>query len=107
MAAQKPTPRALEGFHNVKKATELLGLSAPNDPDDKRGQKWLRDGVNLHGWPCHRMAGQLMFSDSDLAEIADMHANATTRRGRTRRATRKKAAPARKPAQSRQLQPAA
>jgi hypothetical protein len=106
MAAQKPTPRALEGYHNVKKATVLLGL-ATDDPEDKRGQKWLRDGVNLHGWPCHRMAGQLMFSDSNLAEIASMHANATTRRGRTRRATRKKTAPARKPASSRQLQPAA
>lgn len=82
MAPRKTTPRVLEGYHTIKKATELLGLSDPNDPDDKTGQKWLRDGVNLKGWPHQYMAGRLVFSDSDLARIAEISRNTPNRRGR-------------------------
>lgn len=73
--------RQLEGFHTVKAATVALGL-ATSDEDDKRGQRWLRDGVNrkVNPFPHHRMSGLLVFSDSDLAEIAEMHHNAPTRR---------------------------
>lgn len=84
MAANKTPPKskpALENYYSVSEAAIRLGLRPANE-DSKRGEKWLRDGVNLKGWPCHRMAGQLMFSDSDLAEIAEMHRNAGTARGR-------------------------
>ena len=70
MATPKATPTkpVLENFYNVKAATVRLGL-ATEDEDDKTGQKWLRDGVNdkTDPFPCTRMAGQLMFSDSHLA----------------------------------------
>lgn len=92
MAPQKTTPPVLEGFHGIKKATELLGLSDPNDPDDKTGQRWLRDGVNLKGYPHQRMAGYLVFSDSDLIEIARLNRNPATRPGRRPRRPRKVAA---------------
>ncbi|MFE9850248.1 hypothetical protein ACFYPN_15760 [Streptomyces sp. NPDC005576] len=89
-APTKPKP-VLEHYYNVKQACDRLGLSDEKDPDDKRGQKWLRDGVNKLGFPCLRMAGQLKFSDSDLAEIAELHRN--RRHGnsvtRKRRMTRK------------------
>ncbi|MEE6264971.1 hypothetical protein ACJ6WD_09460 [Streptomyces sp. VTCC 41912] len=94
MAAPKATPRpkpALENFHTVADAAIRLGLRRPDDASNK-GEKWLRDGVNRkpadgkgEPFPCHRMAGQLMFSDSDLAEIAAMHRCAPQRRGRKRR----------------------
>jgi hypothetical protein len=94
MAAQNAPTAVLESFHNVKEATVRLGLSKAGDENDKRGQKWLRDGVNLLGFPHTRMAGQLMFSDSQLAEIAALNANAPTRRGRTRRPRRTASKPA-------------
>ncbi|MGW8953040.1 hypothetical protein [Streptomyces sp. NPDC055709] len=78
-----PTP-VLENFYSVAQAALRLGLREPDDPS-KKGEKWLRDGVNLRGFPCHRMAGQLLFSDSDLAEIAAECRNASQRRGRQRR----------------------
>lgn len=77
-------PLKLEGFYDVKQAAVKLGL-ATEDEGDIRGQRWLRDGVNHKGFPHHRMNRQLMFSDSDLAEIAAMHRNAPTRAGRPRR----------------------
>lgn len=89
----------LENFHNVKQATVRLGL-ATEDPDDKRGQKWLRDGFNRPEdgskgprFPGCYMAGQLMFSDSDLARIAEIQRNAPPpRRGRKPRNTRRRTA---------------
>ena len=85
MAPRKTTPPVLEGYHGIKKATELLGLSDPADPTDTAGQKWLRDGVNLKGWPHQRMAGRLVLSDSDLAAFAGMHRNPAVRPGRRSR----------------------
>ncbi|MEU1087697.1 hypothetical protein ABZ401_12855 [Streptomyces sp. NPDC005892] len=89
-APTKPKP-VLEHYYNLKQACDRLGLSDPENPDDKRGQKWMRVGVNTLNFPCHRMAGQLKFSDSDLAEIAELHRN--RRHGnsvtRKRRMTRK------------------
>lgn len=79
-----PPTKQLEGFYDVKTATVKLGL-ATEDPDDLAGQRWLRDGANHKGFPHHRMSGRLVFSDADLAEIAAMHRNAPTRRGRPRR----------------------
>jgi hypothetical protein len=82
-------PPTLETFYNVKQATVRLGL-ATEDPDDESGQRWLRDGVNRQPadgprFPCHRLGRKLMFSESDLAEIAAMHADVPTRAGRSRR----------------------
>lgn len=82
-------PTTLEAFYNVKQATVKLGMATP-DPEDESGQRWLRDGVNRKPedgprFPCHRLGRQLMFSESDLAEIAAMHADAPTRTGRPRR----------------------
>lgn len=89
-ARQQKTPEpVLEHFYNLKQATIRLGL-AEEDPEDKRGQDWLRRGVNRKPeqgpkFPCHRMAGQLMFSDSDLAVIAELVANKVDGRSRPRR----------------------
>ncbi|MGW3594948.1 hypothetical protein [Streptomyces sp. NPDC005167] len=85
MSPRKTPPTPLQGFHNVKQATVKLGM-ATEDPADKRGQRWLRDGVNRehNPFPCHRMSGYLLFSDDDLAEIAAMHRNVPTRAGRPR-----------------------
>ncbi|MFF9310001.1 hypothetical protein ACF1BS_03730 [Streptomyces sp. NPDC014748] len=79
----------LETFYTVKQAAKRL-IPTDQDPDnpdgnDEAGERWLRDGVNHKGWPCHRFGRRLMFSDSDLAEIAAMHRNAPTRAGRPRR----------------------
>jgi hypothetical protein len=81
------TTPVLERFYNVKQATVRLGLSDPDNPNDKRGQKWLRDGVNKEGWPCTRMANQLMFSDSQLAQIAELHRNKADGRSKPRPST--------------------
>ncbi|MFE0039369.1 hypothetical protein [Streptomyces sp. NPDC059015] len=93
MAAVKapPTKPALENFYSVSAAAVRLGLRAEDD-DSKKGEKWLRDGVNQKGWPCHRMAGQLLFSDSDLAEIAQLSRNAPQGRTRHPRTARKRTA---------------
>ncbi|WP_406336579.1 hypothetical protein OG814_33140 [Streptomyces zaomyceticus] len=82
--ATKTRPTAtpvLETFHTVSEAAVRLNLRKPEDTS-KKGEKWLRDGVNRPEdgtkgtpFPCHRLAGQLLFSDSDLAAIADMHRN--------------------------------
>ncbi|UNZ20571.1 hypothetical protein [Streptomyces sp. 891-h] len=87
-----PTPRGLETYYTVKQATVRLGI-ATEDESDWSGQKWLRDGANRPAdgskgepFPCTRMAGKLMFSESQLAQIAEMHVNAPERRGRVRKA---------------------
>lgn len=87
-----PTKPVLENLYSVSEAAIRLGLRDLEDPS-KKGEKWLRDGVNRDGFPCHRMAGQLMFSDTDLAVIAERHRNKAEARGRyTRRTHRKPAA---------------
>jgi hypothetical protein len=111
MASPKAPPAVLEDFYNVKQATVRLNL-ATEDPADLSGQRWLRDGCNRPEdgskgprFPHHRLAGQLRFSDTDLAEIAALHRNVRNTRtgnqtGRPRRrttarttVTRKAAAP--------------
>lgn len=84
-----PTAVPLDYFYNVSNAAIRLGLRPP-DEDSQRGEKWLRDGANRPKdgskgprFPHHRMAGQLRFSDTDLAQIAELHRNApSTRRTR-------------------------
>ncbi|MFJ3200945.1 hypothetical protein [Streptomyces sp. NPDC086989] len=89
MAATKaPQLKTLENFYSVPEAAVRLGLRKPEDTG-KGGEKWLRDGVNLHGFPCHRLAGQLKFSDTDLAEIAERHRNKPETRSRRRPARRR------------------
>jgi hypothetical protein len=118
MAPPKTPPAVLEGFHNLKQATIRLGIAKSEDPEDKSGQRWLRDGCNRpedgskgQQFPHHRMNGdQLVFSDSDLAGIAAICRNAPKRRtgnqtGRPRRkpAARKATVPpqaSRKPART-------
>lgn len=91
-----PTPTKapvalLENFYTVKQAAKRLIPLDPTDPDasDEAGERWLRDGVNHKGWPHHRFGRRLMFSDSDLAEIAAL--NRSTRASRPRRTSRKPA----------------
>ncbi|MDP5310475.1 hypothetical protein [Streptomyces poriferorum] len=91
-APTKPKP-VLEHYYDVSQAAIRLGLREPED-DSKKGEKWLRDGVNKLGFPCHRMAGQLKFSDSDLAEIADRHRSQRHGNSGTRRKKRTTRAPA-------------
>lgn len=91
MPPRKATPATtpepvLETFHTVSDAAVRLGLRKPDDTTGK-GEKWLRDGVNKQGWPCHRMARQLLFSDSDLAAIAELHRNRQDARSRPRPST--------------------
>jgi hypothetical protein len=64
----------LEHFYTVAQAAVRLNLRDKDDPTTT-GEKFLRDGVNKEGWPCHRMARQLLFSDSDLAAIAELNRN--------------------------------
>jgi hypothetical protein len=71
-ATTAPPLTALEGFYSLAAAAVRLGLRDPEDATTK-GEKLLRDGVNRHGWPHHRIGRQLVFSDSDLAQIAAMH----------------------------------
>lgn len=74
---QSPTElRVLERFFNVRNAAIELGLTDPNEADDTTGQRWLRDGFNRpadgskgHKFPGLYMGRELMFSESDLAEI--------------------------------------
>ncbi|MEU0991637.1 hypothetical protein [Streptomyces sp. NPDC005953] len=88
--ATQPRPRpVLETYHNVSEAAVRLNLRKPEDTS-KKGEKWLRDGVNKSGFPHTRLAGQLMFSDSHLATIAEMHQNAPQARGRHKRRTTRK-----------------
>lgn len=96
MAASKATPRptlapVLENFHTVSAAAVRLSLRDEGE-EGQRGEKWLRDGANRpkdgskgEPFPHHRLAGRLMFSDSDLAEIAAMNRQVPQRRGRARR----------------------
>lgn len=91
MAAPKApaTKTVLENFYNVSQAAIRLNLRAENDPS-KKGEKWLRDGVNRKPeegtpFPCTRMAGQLMFSDSDLAWIAENGRNMRPKRSGRKR----------------------
>ena len=98
-------PPTLEGFYNVKQATVRLGLATESE-DDTRGQKWLRDGVNRqhNPFPHRRMAGQLMFSDSDLAQIAEMSRTPATKPGRKRTASPRKRTVA-KPTSATEIKP--
>lgn len=84
-----PAEPVLENFYNLKQAAVRLGL-ATEDPEDLRGVNWLRRGVNRKPdegpkFPCYRMAGQLMFSDSDLAAITEMVRNKVDGRSKPRR----------------------
>ncbi|WP_371792866.1 hypothetical protein OG285_31480 [Streptomyces sp. NBC_01471] len=74
MSAPRKLEPILEAHYNIKAATVRLGL-ATEDAEDKRGQKWLRDGVNrkVDPFPHARMAGQLVFTESHLAEISVRH----------------------------------
>lgn len=92
MPTRKSTP-TLEHFYTAREAAKRLGLIDPNNPDSEAGERWLRDGVNRdkNPFPHHRLGRRLMFSDTDLAEIAAMHRNAPTQ-GARRRTRRKSAA---------------
>ncbi|QCX81153.1 hypothetical protein C9F11_37850 [Streptomyces sp. YIM 121038] len=96
-----PSAPQLESFYNLGLAAVLLGLKTKDEHENgsKKGERWLRDGVNRledgsegRPFPHHRMNGCLMFSESNLAEIAEMHLNAPTQ-GPRRRTRRKKTAP--------------
>jgi hypothetical protein len=96
MTPPKAPPTAvLERFYNVSQAAVRLGLREEDDAS-KKGEKWLRDGANRPKdgskgprFPHHRMAGQLLFSDSDLAAIAEISREAP--QGRTRHPRRRRA----------------
>ncbi|WP_424863073.1 helix-turn-helix domain-containing protein [Streptomyces sp. MMS24-I29] len=53
----------VEDFTTVAETARRLGI----------GARRLRDGVNHHGFPAHRMGRRLRFSPQDRAEIAEMH----------------------------------
>ncbi|MFZ3494581.1 hypothetical protein ACODT5_15380 [Streptomyces sp. 5.8] len=53
----------VEDFTDVNETALRLGI----------GVRRLRDGVNHHGYPHHRMGRKLRFSPQDRAEIAEMH----------------------------------
>lgn len=79
-------PPVLENFWTVAEAAVRLRF---RDADDTTttGEKVLRDGVNLHGWPCHRMGNRLIFSDSDLIAIAELLRNRKDKRAGRRSTT--------------------
>lgn len=74
-----PAEPVLENFWTVAEAAVRLRFRDEDDPTTK-GEKVLRDGVNKEGWPCHRMGNRLIFSDSDLIEIARRHSNRKDKR---------------------------
>lgn len=100
---RKASPTPLENFYNVGLAAVRLGFKTQEEHEAKstKGERWLRDGANRpedgskgEPFPHRRMNRELMFSESDLAEIAAMHRNAPTqgaRRGSRRRPTRRSA----------------
>jgi hypothetical protein len=80
----------LERFYNVSQAAVRLGLREP-EADGKKGEKWLRDGFNRpedgskgRKFPGRYMANQLMFSESELAVIAQIALDAATTRKKPR-----------------------
>lgn len=95
-----PAEPVLENFWTVAEAAVRLRFRDEDDPTTK-GEKVLRDGVNKLGWPAHRMGNRLIFSDSNLAYIANQLANRKDKRTGRRSTTsgyrprrRKTAAPA-------------
>lgn len=96
MAATKAPPaptqsltelRVLERFFNVRNAAIELGLTDPKDPKDTTGQRWLRDGFNRPAdgskgrkFPGRYMGRELMFSESELAVIAEIALEETAAR---------------------------
>ena len=81
----EPEP-VLENFWTVAEAAVRLKFRDADDPTTK-GEKVLRDGVNKEDWPCHRMGNRLIFSDSDLIEIARRHSNRKDKRAGRRSTT--------------------
>lgn len=68
-------PEAPAGdYYGIKAAAEKLGV----------GERWLRNGVNHHGFPHSRLGKFIVFSAADLAEIYQMFRVPahTVRRGR-------------------------
>ncbi|WP_394436171.1 hypothetical protein [Streptomyces sp. SGAir0957] len=95
MSTRKLAPTTLEGFYSVKQAAIRLGLQDPNDPASEAGERWLRDGCNRPDdgsegprFPHHRMSKRLVFSESQLIEIAEINAQVGTIRRRNRRPAR-------------------
>lgn len=97
MAATKAPPlKIVENTYNVSEAAIRLKLREEgelgrNGKPSKKGEKWLRDGVNQLGWPHYRMCGELRFSESDLAEIQELNRNKPQARGRRRQSSRRPA----------------
>lgn len=71
-ASKAPPLTVLEGFYSLSAAAVRLGLRDKDDPSSK-GEKVLREGVNRKGWPHHRLGRDLVFSESNLARIAELH----------------------------------
>ncbi|MEU3903250.1 hypothetical protein AB0F20_05475 [Streptomyces goshikiensis] len=98
MAATKAPPlKIVEPTYSVSEAAIRLNLRKEGEVNrnggaSKKGEKWLRDGVNLLGWPHYRLAGELRFSESDLAEIQELNRNKPETRGRRRQSNRRPAA---------------
>ncbi|WP_030292280.1 hypothetical protein [Streptomyces katrae] len=88
-AIKAPPLKIVENTYSVSEAAVRLKLREEDEVNkngeaSKKGEKWLRDGVNLHGWPHYRLGGQLRFSESDLAEIQELNRNKPETRGRRR-----------------------
>ncbi|MFB6805398.1 hypothetical protein [Streptomyces sp. NPDC056387] len=88
-AIKAPPLKIVENTYNVSEAAIRLKLREEgevgrNGKPSKKGEKWLRDGVNLLGWPHYRLGGELRFSESDLAEIQELNRNKPQARGRRR-----------------------
>ncbi|MEX3101183.1 MULTISPECIES: hypothetical protein [unclassified Streptomyces] len=96
MAATKAPPAPiptdkLEQHFNVAKAAAQLGLTDPDNPDDKTGHRWLRDGFNRpedgskgRKFPGFYMGRELMFSESDLVVITQIAREETVVRQRAK-----------------------
>lgn len=112
--SRKAPPTPLETYHKVGPAAVRLGFKTQKEHDagSTEGERWLREGANRpedgskgEPFPHRRMARNLMFSDSDLAYIAEMHFNVPTQgaRRRTRRRTAAKPSSAPSPQPSDEL----
>lgn len=76
---QPLTDHSLDLFYDIKAAARRLAIADPHDPDDESGIRWLRDGFNRptdgtkgRRFPGRYMSRRIIFSESDLAVIAEI-----------------------------------
>ncbi|MGC9536536.1 hypothetical protein [Streptomyces sp. UG1] len=86
----EPVSPILENFYDIKQAPVRLGIRSVDDPTQS-GERWLRNGFNRPAdgskgrpFPGRYLGKKLMFSESDLAVIAQIAQEEAEARRRSR-----------------------